>query len=539
MKPERTPLPEEAARYREDGWWIDRTLIDFFDEAVARDPEKIAIIDQRGNRISYGDMSNRVDCIAANLVARGIGAGDVITVQLPNWAETMSIHLAATRIGAITNPLLTNYRRKELSYILGFAKTAAVFIPNVYKGFDYPEMYREIRKELPDLHHVFVVDDVEVEGFEPFAVLENICPKIKDHQSCGDDVTAIIFTSGTTSKPKGVMHTHNTLMYMSRYVPEILNITGDDVIWMPSPVGHGTGFGFGMRTAITLGATLVLQDIYEAEEALRIIEAERVSFTFSATPFVTMLLESPSLKSRDLSSFRVFACAGAPIPEHIALLAREKIGCKLIGAYGMTEVYLATASSFDDPMNKQAGTDGRALPGFEVAIFSEDRTTQLPAGEVGEVGFRGPSVSMGYFNAPERTSESFTPDGWLFSDDLGCMDKDGYIRIVGRKKDIINRGGLKISAREVEEMILKHPAVANVAIVPVPDERLGEKACAYVIRRDNQEYTFGDMIAQLESAGTAKYKQPEYLIPVDEFPMTSSGKIQKFKLTERFTTERG
>jgi non-ribosomal peptide synthetase component E (peptide arylation enzyme) len=536
MLAEALPTPEDAARFRRDGFWTDQTLVEFFDAAVARYPEKIAVIDPLRRRLSYGEMSKRVDCLAANMAARGIGAGDVIAIQLPNWAETATVHMAASRIGAITNPLLPIYRQKELSYILKFAKTAAVFIPNHYRNFDFPAMYRDMRADLPDLRHVFVVDENPPADFEAFSELEIPCDEVADHKAGGDDVTALIFTSGTESTPKGVMHSHNTCMYSTLTMASLVGLNADDVIWMASPVGHGTGFIWGIRQAITLGGTLVLQDIWDVEEALHLIEAERCSFTLSATPFVSMLLEAPGLADRDLSSFRIFACAGAPIPEQVGAAAKDKIGCQLIGMWGMSECYVGTASGPDEPVEKLYNTDGRAMPGCAAAIYDEDRSRQLPVGEVGELASHGPHVALGYFNDPERTRGAFADDGWLFSNDLATMDEDGYIRIVGRKKDIINRGGLKVSAREIEELLLKHPAIIQTALVPITDARLGERSCAYVITRDGHDFTFEDMTVYLDAAGVAKYKYPEHLALLDEMPMTPSGKIQKFKLVEMFET---
>lgn len=328
------------------------------------------------------------------------------------------------------------------------------------------------------------------------------------------------------------MHSHNTMMYATRTMAKLLSLTRDDVVWAPSPLGHGSGFLWGMRQALTLGSKLVLQDVWDPEEALRLIKAERCTFTLSATPFVSMLVESPAAGKRNTSSFRFFACAGAPIPRQLGLDAKEKLGCVLIGMWGMTECFVASASPADDGEEKLWGTDGKAMPGGELAIFDETRTRTLPLGEAGELAARGPYVALGYFNDPERTRETFSPDGWLFSNDLATIDADGYIRIIGRKKDIINRGGLKISAREMEELLIQHPLVKGAAIVGVADPRLGEKSCVFVIPRESRAPTLPELVGFLAERGVAKYKLPEYLVVVPSFPMTASGKIQKFVLRD-------
>jgi cyclohexanecarboxylate-CoA ligase/acyl-CoA synthetase len=213
---------------------------------------------------------------------------------------------------------------------------------------------------------------------------------------------------------------------------------------------------------------------------------------------------------------------------------RDRIGCNLVPCWGMSECFAATMGSVTDPDNKRWGTDGSAMPGAEVAIFDEDRKTMLKPGEVGEICTRGPHVCLGYFRDPERTADTFSPDGWLYSNDLGVLDADGYLRVVGRKKDIINRGGLKVSANEVESMISQHPAVLRIALVGVPDPRLGEKSCAFVVPREGKSLTLKELTDFLDGMGIAKYKLPEFLRIIDELPMTPTGKVQKFKLKEDY-----
>jgi acyl-coenzyme A synthetase/AMP-(fatty) acid ligase len=532
MQPLAAPSDEAASRYRKGGWWTDQTLLDYFDAAVARTPAAPAIV-ARGRRLTYAELDDESRRVASRFAALGLRKGDVVSIQLPNWAEFATVHLAASRLGAVTNPLLPVYRENELSYILGFARTAIAVIPGTFGKWDFPAMYARLWASLPELKAVFVVNGEAAGRMRPYT---DLCKEEAARQPAvemnGDDISALIFTSGTESKPKGVMHSHNTMMYGTLFMAKMLGLTDKDVVWAPSPLGHGTGFLWGMRQALTLGAKLVLQDVWDAEEALRLIEEERCSFTLTATPFATMLVDAPSAGRRDSASFRYFASAGAPIPKQLGLDAREKLGTLLIGMWGMSECFVGSASAADAPQDKLWGTDGKAVPGGELAIFDETRTRMLPAGETGELATRGPHVALGYFKDPERTRETFSPEGWLFSNDLATMDDDGYIRIVGRKKDIINRGGLKISAREMEEMLLQHPQVKAAAIVGVPDARLGEKSCVFVIARNGQAPALAELLGFLEERGVAKYKLPEYLVAVDNFPMTASGKIQKYALRD-------
>jgi non-ribosomal peptide synthetase component E (peptide arylation enzyme) len=525
-------LESVAKRYVEQGWWRNQTLLDPFDAAVLRTPKKTAIVAPGGVRLDYAELGGLVNRAACGLASAGVRKGDVVSIQLPNCAEFVVVHLAATRLGAVTNPLLPTYRAKELRYILGFAHTKVVVIPSHHRNFDFTAMYGDLWPGLPELAAIYVVGGGGAKGMRSYNALyaEGEVPPRETPQ--GNDVTALMFTSGTEATPKGVVHTHNTMMYQTTQMATILQLTSDDVIWMPSPVGHGTGFQWGVRLATSLGATLVLQDMWEVDEALRLIEQERCTFVLSATPFVVMLLDSPALRQPRETSLRIFACAGAAIPPLMGEKARAKMGCTLIGMWGLTECFLASASPVTCPDEKLWTTDGCALPGVELAIFDDTRTHMLAPGEVGEVAVRGPNVSLGYFNDPERTASTFRSDGWLFSNDLATMDGDGFIRIVGRKKDIINRGGLKISSREIEELILDHPAVAQVALIALPDVRLGEKACACLVTRDGADVRFSELANYLSDRGLAKYKLPEFMVILDNLPMTPSGKVQKFRLRD-------
>ena len=539
LKFDRTLSPEIAQRYKSEGYWIGKNLIEYFDAAVARHPDKTAIVGG-DTRLTYGQLATEVNRVAHHLRALGVGPGDVVSVQLYNTPEFVMIHLAASRLGAVTNPLLHNYRASELTYILGLAQSKVAIIPQFYRKFDYPAMYAGMWPGLPALKHIFVLGGAGLEGMRPFDELRALVPvdarepRVPTATTTGDDITALIFTSGTESKPKGVMHSHDTQMYGTLWMAKLLGLTGDDIVWAPSPISHGTGFQWGVREAITLGATLVLQDIWSPDEALKLIARERCTFTLGATPFAAMLMESPLVGSLDLSSFRTFACAGAAIPHQLGVDMRQKIGCTLVGMWGMTECFVGSASAPDAPDDKLWGTDGCAMPGGELAIFDETRSKTLPPGEVGELAARGPFVALGYFGDPERTRDTFTPDGWLFSNDLATIDTDGYIRLVGRKKEIVNRGGLKISVRQMEDYLVSHPKILSVAIVGVPDRLLGEKSCACIVPRGNQAINLQEITDFLEARQVAKYKFPEYLVLLPEMPTTPSGKIQKFVLRDNF-----
>jgi non-ribosomal peptide synthetase component E (peptide arylation enzyme) len=541
MRFETTLTPERIAQYSGSGAWSDTTLLSAFESAVRRSPHKTAIVGADGQRFSFAETATAVRHIAGNLHALGIGTDDVISVQLPNCAELVFIHLAALRLGAVTNPLLPNYRAKELSYILKVAASKVCVIPDEYRRFDYLGMYAELRAALPELRAVFVRGSRVARDMHAFADL-TAQPAANDLPPAPRDCNRVIllaFTSGTESNPKGVMHSDNTMMYGTLTMARLLRLTADDVVWVPSPLGHGTAFQWGMRQALTLGATMVLQDPWDPAAALALIERERCSFTLAATPFAAMLLERPEIGRYDISSLRIFGCAGAPIPEQLGERFRQRTACTLIGMWGMTECFVGSASAPDDPSAKLWLSDGKAMPGGgELAVFDEARSHTLPPGQPGELATRGPHVALGYFKDAARTAATFRADGWLFTGDLATLDADGYIRIVGRMKEFINRGGLKISVREIEELLLAHGAFSAVALVAVPDVRLGEKSCAFVVCHPGQTPDFRQVLGYLAGRGIAKYKLPEFFVPVAEFPMTASGKIQKFQLRDDFVAGR-
>ncbi|MGE8452461.1 MAG: AMP-binding protein, partial [Pseudomonadales bacterium] len=516
-----------ARRYRSAGWWEGRTLLDDFDAAVARSPTATAVVGPDGRRMSFAELDEESRRVATAFTTMGLDQGDVVAVQLPNWIEFVTVHLAATRVGAVTAPLLPSYREHELSYILRVSQTSIAVIPGHYRDFDFPAMYADLWKQLPDLKQVVVVSSEALPSMRTYGEsCASPAAALPVREVRFDAVAALVFTSGTEARPKAVMHTHDTMMYGTRTMPKLLGLTHEDVIWAPAPLGHATGFLWGMRLALTLGCKLVLQDTWDAEGALQLIEAERCTFTLAATPFVRMLLDSPLAGQRDTSSLRLFGCAGAPIPRSLGLEVEEKLGCRLVGMWGMSECFVGSASRATDPEDKQWGTDGRAVPGSELAIFDETRTRMLPPGEVGELATRGPHVALGYFD-DERTGQAFSPEGWLFTGDLATVDAEGYTRIFDRKKDIINRGGLKISAREVEDFLRQHPLVKDAVVVAVPDARLGEKSCACIVPDGPREPKLAELVQFLKGQGIARHKLPEFLAVLAQFPMTPSGKIQK------------
>jgi cyclohexanecarboxylate-CoA ligase len=526
-------LERRAAEARASGAWRDETLLDYLARAVAATPDKLALVANRSDsgaetRLTYRELDGRATAVARSLRARGAGRGDVVSFQLPNLWEFTVLHLACLKLGAVSNPLMIIFRERELSFMLSLAESKVLVVPASFRGFDHAAMARDLQAKLPTLKHVFVVGGrgesdfdtlLEAGSAEPFAPAP-LSP---------DDVIQLLYTSGTTGEPKGVMHTSNTMLSNLGPFAERLHLGAADVIHMPSPMAHQLGFMYGLVLPVMLGGTAVLQDIFVAAEMQRQIAQNGATFTMGATPFLNDLADHVERTGQGTPSLRIFVSAGAPIPRALVTKAKAALGAAIISGWGMSENGAVTTTRPEDPEEKTTNTDGLALPGMELRVIDAGGQV-VPPGEEGYLQVRGCSNFVGYLKRPELDPKD--PDGWFDTGDLARMDEAGYIRIAGRAKDIIIRGGENIPVVEVEGLLFKHPAVAVAAIVGYPDERLGERACAFVALREGQSLSFDEMCAYLADQKMARQYIPERLEIVPDLPRTPSGKIQKFRLRE-------
>jgi cyclohexanecarboxylate-CoA ligase len=527
------PTDKRIAAYSRPGLWEDTDLDTYLTAAAQATPEQTAVIDSRG-AWTYAQLDGLVDDLASALQVRGIGRGDVVSWQLPNWVEACVVHLAALRVGAISNPIVSIYRHAEVSFILRQAASKAMFVPARFRGFDYPGMLAEIRAGLPDLHTVVVVGaDPDAEagdiGYEALITQGRSRPPAAVERSANDSAL-LLYTSGTTAEPKGVLHTHNTLDYEIRSTIEFFGLSRGDVVFMPSPVGHITGVVCGILLPVRLGTTVVLLDVWDAGRALSLVATHRCSYTVAATPFLHGIVHHPDLAEADVSAMRVFMCGGADMPPELITTASAALDCMVTRAYGSTEYPSATGCNQDDPPDKRARTDGRAMRAVQVRVV-DDSGSAVAAGVVGDVLVRGPELFIGYLDA-RLNDEAFTSEGWFRTGDIGRLDADGYLEIVGRRKDIIIRGGENISVKEIEDHLFGHPKITDVAVIASPDPILGERVCAVVVPEAGQSIALAEITEWLRSAQFAKQKLPERLMVLDELPRTASGKVQKFKLRE-------
>ena len=533
-------LPGRRAESMAKGYWHDRTINDYLQECVAKHPDKLALtaisLDTNGTRrFTYREMAKMADRIAVGLSRLGVGKGDVVAMQLPNWWQFSLLYLACSRIGAVLNPMMHIFRERELKFMVNHAEAKVLVVPKTFRGFDYEGMAMNLKPELPSVQHVIVVGSHARHGFDALLTdpeWENepdAAAILSQHRPGPDDVTQILYTSGTTGEPKGVQHSANTLV--SNIIPyaERMHLGADDVVLMASPMAHQTGFLYGLVMPIVLQAHVVLQDIWETKQAIEIINREKVSFTMASTPFLTDLTRTVTEAGQSVPTLKTFVCAGAPIPGPLVEQARNGLGTKIISAWGMTETGAVTTTSPEDDDALSVNTDGRPLRGVEVKVVDFDGK-ELPAGEIGQLLVRCCSNFGGYLKRPHLNATD--ADGWFDTGDMARMDENGYIRISGRSKDVIIRGGENIPVFEVESLLYKHPAVAQVAIVSYSDERMGERACAVVVPKEGAQFDMEAMGQFLREQRVAPQYMPERLVIVASMPATPSGKVQKFRLRD-------
>lgn len=529
---------EQIKKYTEQGYWIGKTITDYLDDAAARTPDKAAFVDARGE-ISYRELKQQVDRCALGLLELGVQAGDVVSFQLPNWIEWIVLHYAASRIGAISNPLIPIYREREVGFMVGLAKSKVIVVPAEFRNFDYPAMIETLRPQWPTVEHVLVVDGKPGQGtgtWEDFAATpwetRRDPAELTSLRPDPNDVTLLIFTSGTTGEPKGVMHTHNTAIAANNPLPDRLGITEDSVIHMASTLAHLTGFLYGARLPVQVGATAILQDVWDPRRFIELVEQYRITYTSAATPFLHDLLAAPNLNKHDVTSLQLFCCMGAPIPRAIVRAARAKLpGMVVLGGWGQSEDALVTLGIPGDPDDKIIDTDGYPWPGMQIRVV-DGSGHELPAGNEGRLQVAGPFLFVGYAERLDMTRKSFDGE-WFDTGDLAKIDADGYLSIAGRTKDVIIRGGENIPVSYVENVLYENPKVDVVAVVAEPDPRLQERACACVVLKpDADVFTFTEMKEFLAAKGVAKQYWPERLVVLSEVPRTASGKIQKFALRD-------
>ncbi|ODU07141.1 MAG: cyclohexanecarboxylate-CoA ligase [Pseudonocardia sp. SCN 72-86] len=526
---------ESIRLFRERGWWRDGSATALLDRWADATPDRRLVSDGT-LELTYAQVRERANGLGATLLRAGVRPGDRVAMQLPNWAEFVIGYLAVARIGAVLVPVMTVYRQTEVAHVLRNSGAVAAITTGEFRAFDHLGMFRALRAEIPELATLVVARGTAGDGEISF---DDACATPTDGVDLGSPADPdlphmIVYTSGTESTAKGCVHTWNTADYSGRGLAhDVFRTRPEDVVFMPSPVAHATGLVVGILVPLTVGAETHLLDVWEPGEGLRRIEQYRCTATATATPFVRMALDAQRTAQRDLSSMRFWLCAGAPIPEALAVeFDRAFDGGVLMPLYGATEILAGTCCHPGDTLERRAGSDGSAaLDGVRIDLVGADGD-DVATGEEGEICYSGPGAVLGYWRDPDRTAATIDDRGRHHTGDLGRLDAEGYLRVSGRLKDIIIRGGTNISAAEVEGHVVAHPDVAQVAVVPYPDERLGEKACAVVVPVPGARPSLTDVTDFLRTRDISLQKLPEKLVLVDALPMTATGKVQKFLLRD-------
>ncbi|MBW9917630.1 medium-chain fatty-acid--CoA ligase [Escherichia coli] len=531
MKVTLTFNEQRRAAYRQQGLWGDASLADYWQQTARAMPDKIAVVDNHGASYTYSALDHAASCLANWMLAKGIESGDRIAFQLPGWCEFTVIYLACLKIGAVSVPLLPSWREAELVWVLNKCQAKMFFAPTLFKQTRPVDLILPLQNQLLQLQQIVGVDKLApaTSSLSLSQIIAYNTPLTTAITVHGDELAAVLFTSGTEGLPKGVMLTHNNILASERAYCARLNLTWQDVFMMPAPLGHATGFLHGVTAPFLIGARSVLLDIFTPDACLALLEQQRCTCMLGATPFVYDLLNLLEKQPAELSALRFFLCGGTTIPKKVARECQQR-GIKLLSVYGSTESSPHAVVNLDDPLSRFMHTDGYAAAGVEIKVVDDARKT-LPPGCEGEEASRGPNVFMGYFDEPELTARALDEEGWYYSGDLCRMDEAGYIKITGRKKDIIVRGGENISSREVEDILLQHPKIHDACVIAMPDERLGERSCAYVVlKAPHHSLSLEDVVAFFSRKRVAKYKYPEHIVVIEKLPRTASGKIQKFLL---------
>lgn len=521
-----TYRPPLSAAWRARGLWNDATLWETFAATAAARPGHPAVIDG-ATRLDFGALAERAQRCAAGLSGLGVRAGDRVALVLPAWWEAIVTLLAIARLGAVAVPLLPIHRHRELALALAGA-AARVCVTAAGASL---AVVRDLRAQCPALEAVVVVRGDPGPDELPWPLPATVALAPGDGARAAE-VAVLLYTSGTTAEPKGVLHTHQTLLAEARSLGPVHQLGPQDVALVPSSAGHIAGIVHGLLVPSVFGATAVLLDRWTPDRALAVMAAEGVSYTVGAPVLLRELATHPARTKYDLSRFRLFSCGGAAVDPQLLAEAAERLGCVAKRVYGSTEFPTIATTGPDDPPTRRLDSDGRAIDGAEIRIVAPDGTA-VACGEEGEILARGPDCCVGYLD-PARTGESFTDDGWFRTGDLGRLDPEGFLRVTGRLKDVIIRKGENISAPEVEALLATHPAVAEVAVVGLPDATAGEIACAVVVpRRGGPAPTLESLASHLRAQGLSTRKLPERLVLMDALPRTASGKVQKTALREQ------
>ncbi len=542
-RPEVRLTPEIVEEYRRTGAWSGRDLASYLPDAARRTPERVAAVSVDGSTgevvgsCTYSELDAMAERIAAGLSHLGVGAGDTVSVMVPNRLEFSALLYAILKLGAVYSGIPINYGQREAAFMLRRAQAKVFVVPDNHTGADFVSMARELREATDGLEHVVVLGEApegpgwlsfeDLAGTEPLAGRTGVDPFSMAH---------IGFTSGTTGEPKGVMNTHQTLdAVLRRWVDHIgEEMLDENVNLVASPVGHHTGFLWGALMGAYLGGTTVYLDRWEPKVAVEVMQRLGVTTMIAAPTFLMDIVRVPGVGPETLPDLRMVSIPGAPIPRALVPKAREKLGCFVCPSWGMTEWGIGISGAPGLPEGRVEATDGVPVEGCEVRVTRGPDEVAGP-GEIGELEIRGAGLFVGYYDRPDFTASAIV-DGWFRTGDQAIVDEDGFVSLLGRSKDIIIRGGQNVPVYDVENLLHHHPAVVEAAVIGLPDERFGERACAVLVLEEGETLTLDAVKEFLLSEGLSKPFLPERLEVVGALPKTMSGKIRKVELRQMFAS---
>tara|TARA_E500000305_G_scaffold90076_1_gene77234 strand:+ start:142 stop:1752 length:1611 start_codon:yes stop_codon:yes gene_type:complete len=517
-----------TSRYRDQ--YRGKVLAELALEKASTTPDEAAIFLEDAPAVTYGSIFEEASSLASALQDLGLQQGDVVSFQLPNWREAVAIDIAASILGIIVNPVIPIYRHRELAFIAKDANTRLIFIPETFRNFNHVAMLDDLKAVLPTLEHIVVVrGNCSLDGILNYAdLLSRSAPhRLRQAVVDPDDTKIILYTSGTTGNPKAVKHSHNTLARALDNGREGWRLDSGDIMLMPSPVTHITGFVNGIELPFFSPVKSILMERWEVGQAMTLIKRHGATACVSATPFLQELVDLAASQGEGLPTLRLFACGGASVPPSLIRRAHQVLeNCRAFRVYGSTEAPLVTVGFIESHQeNLAAETDGR-YHNWQVKVLDHDNNP-LPQGNDGEIVVAGPALMLGY-GTREQTEQAMTSDGFFRTGDIGHITAEGAILITDRKKDIIIRGGENLSAREIEDVLYNHAAIAEAAVIAVPHARLGEGVCACIVLTPGSDnLTLEELKPFLQQCKLAKQKWPEFLHLMDELPKTASGKVRK------------
>ncbi len=530
-------MPELIDEYVKQGCWDGTTLSDLWERNARLYPDTEAIVDAR-NRLTWSEANEWIDKLALGLMERGLVKDDVIASQLPNCIELWLMRVACERAGIMFLPAMPNLRRNEMEFMLKKSGAKAIVIQWESRKINYFDTVQEMRPSLPQLEHIFVVGErvppgtISLDEILRQPLEGRYPPGYPDQTKCPPtEIFLLLHTTGSTGLPKLVEYPICCRICANKDQIEVFKLTRQDTTAIIGPALAGPNCVPGF-TAPAVGARTVILDHFSAEGALKLIEKEKVTFISAVPAQLVLMLEHPNLKDYDTSSVRYWYSVGAPLPYKVAADIEARMGGTVIVGYGLTDWGGMTLTPPEYPLEVRLSPSGKPIWGTLVKIVDDDGN-EVPQGETGEVWGSGPCCSSGYYGDPAATWQAWTEDGWFKTGDLGVIDERGNLAIVGRKKDMIIRGGANIYPIEVEDLLITHPKILHVAIVKMPDPVMGEKACAYVVLRAGQELTFDEMLAFLKAKEIAHYKLPERLEIVNDLPMAGGGQKVDKKALEK------